>query len=274
MIDPPKLDWKGISLQALKAPLQQWRLFLACAALPALIYLVLRVIAEMVLPELSKFGVPEQASALLFDLLLLLPTFMFAWRWMSALWHGDTPSVGQLIGLRLFWSYAAIFAFLELLFSLGGYLAQLGHDDLVDVLSGSGPAESRGANSGLLAFSFVLPVFLTAIFRVWIETRLAPWGAAIIDRHILIGPRPIWQMTRGHAWRIFVILAIVAIPTLAISWLLVYITTFLLPPSPLFVLQAVLAPFTVYGLAVEMAATLLIYRHLNGQRVDPTIDVF
>jgi hypothetical protein len=270
MIETSKLDWKGITLQALKAPLQQWRLLLTCVAPPALIYLLLRGFAEMDLPDLSNFPVPGEASWYLIELLLLLPIFIFEWRWMSALWHGDTPTVRRLLGYRLFWYYAATFAAVELFFSLGDHLAQLAHSGLVDLLGGSGATESRGASSGLLVFLSLLP----ALFRLWIEARLAPWKAAIIDRHHLIGPGHIWQVTRGHAWRIFVILLFVAIPIMAASWLLAYIATFLLPPAPFYVLRIALAPFEVYALAAEMAAWLLIYRHFNGQGIDPRIDVF
>lgn len=247
-----KLDYWTVSAQALKAPFDEWRLLLRCVAVPALLYLASMVVTAGLFPDMSLYNLPGQKTALLPDLLTIIPMLMFEWRWMSALWHGDKA---ELVGPALRsirWRFIALFAVVELTWYVANAVPVLIYVAFLDMF------DLAGENFAFLALA-------GSLVSIWILTRLTGWNAAVVDGLEIIGPKPVWRLTRGHTWRIFIIGFLVGLP----SFLLIFLATILLGPllrdQAHFGLLILSAPLVVYGRAADNALSLLIYRHLTRQ---------
>ncbi len=264
----PKLDLKGISLKALWSPLQEWRLLLRCAALPALLYLFLITGCQFMFPAALSYTLPGQGTFFLWSFLETGPMLLFEWRWLSALWHGEARGSTGVPMPSTWWRYIALFGMLEILYQTilaGPDLVRMG---LFDTLPNGRAAES----SVNLAFAFIEMTVIAGY--VWVFARLLVWNAAVIDRRSIIGPVPIWQLTRGHAWRITCLVFLMTLPLVAVNWLIEWLVAELSIGELPYLPMLYDLPMTIYGYAVFGAASLLIYSHLTQHHIDRSVDVF
>jgi hypothetical protein len=260
----PKLDCGRIAVAALKAPFEEWRLLLRCAAMPMLLYFVLILGRGVISPDQPIFEAPGGGARPLSQLLWLVPSILFEWRWMNGLWYGaGGPPAPQIRG-----SYIILFT-LAALFWL--FIDWAPRAIFIWAYHLQGEGQSAGTMPSNVIYSYQAIRIALWVGAVWVTTRLTVWNAGIIDQGRIFGPLPGWYLTRGHGWRIFGIGVL--------SWIPVAIAAagiFAAMPAfggrwGWFTLQLLATALTLYVAAVENAISLLVYRELRSQRDDLAI---
>ncbi len=260
----PKLDCGRIAVAALKAPLEEWRLLLRCAALPILIYFVLILGRGLISPDQPIFEAPGGGERPLSQLLWLVPCILFEWRWMNGLWYGAGGSPSPEIRS----SYIILFTLVAVFWLFVDWAPRA-----VFIWAYHLQGETQAAETvpNTVAFSYQAIRIASWVGAVWVTTRLTVWNAGVIDQSRIFGPLPAWHLTRGHGWRIFIIGVLSWIPV-AIAAAGIFATMPMLGGRwGWFMLQVLAMALTLYVAAVENAISLLVYRELRPQRDDLTI---
>jgi hypothetical protein len=271
MIDPPKLDLKGITLQSLRAPLDEWRLLLPCAALPAALYMVMAIGGAELFPTMATYTLPTTDVALFWYLLPIAPMLVIQWRWLSALWHGDGR---QGIGFSLSpigWRYIVLFTVAQCLYQAFLLMPHFAFWALISTLVEVGTSDTVEA---IIVLGLQLIAWAFYGVAIWITARLMPWTAVIVDRLQIVGPAPVWWLTRGQGWRISIVVFLFSLLVGAVNWLIGLFSSATSFMGDFYLVLFLYLLVTIYTYAAFGAASLLIYRHLTQQETDLSIDVF